>query len=244
MVRYQLAWSHYQNFDVEAAMRELRAARQIDPMVAHDETTILLAHMGLENAFRRESIEGQQIDPLSGATKRFAVEGLVLLGLNDEALKVAQERNVPLTESRLPMALIAKGRFDEARAAADALLKESPGHHNAVAIRELVAVTSGERAANEAALAGAIESGKLLRDYHHTLYSIACIRAAQGDSKGAVDMLRRTVAAGMPDRTLFLRDPLLEKIRKTPEFAAFDAELEPVWRRYEKEWGGGAKTGS
>ncbi len=244
MVRYQLEWSHYRNFDIEAAMRELSAARKIDPMFAHDETTILLAHMGLEGAFRRESIEGQQVDPSSGAAKRFSVEGLVLLGLFDEALSVAKERSVPATESRLPMALLVKGRFDEARAAADALLKEQPGHHNAVALRELVAVLSGERAANEAALAGAIESGKLLRDYHHTLYSIACIRAAQGDAKGAVDMLRKTVAAGMPDRTLFLRDPLLERVRKTPEFAAFDAELEPVWRRYEKEWGGASNQGS
>ena len=244
MVRYQLEWSHYNNFDIEAAMRELSAARKIDPMSAHDETTILLAHMGLEGAFRRESIEGQQVDPSSGAAKRFSVEGLVLLGLFDEALSVAKERNVPLTESRLPTALLVKGRFDEARTAADALLKEQPGHHNAVALRELVAVVSGERSANEAAIAKALEDGKLLRDYHHTLYSIACIRAAQGDAKGAVDMLRQTVATGMPDRTLFLRDPLLEKVRKTPEFAAFDAELEPVWRRYEKEWGGAAKQGS
>jgi tetratricopeptide (TPR) repeat protein len=200
--------------------------------------------MGLEDAFRRESIEGQQVDPSSGTMKRFSIEGLVLLGQFDEALAMAKERNVPLTESRLPMALLVKGRFDEARAAADALLKEQPGHHNAVALRELVAVLSGERAANETAIAGAIESGRLLRDYHHTLYSIACIRAAQGDAKGAVDMLRKAVATGMPDRTLFLRDPLLEKVRKTPEFAAFDAELEPVARRYEKEWGEGAKQGS
>jgi TolB-like protein/tetratricopeptide (TPR) repeat protein len=244
MVRYQLAWSHYQNFDIEAAMRELRAARRIDPMAARDETTILLAHMGLEDAFRRESIEGQQIDPSSGAAKRFSIEGLVLLGQFDEALAMAKERNVPLTESRLPMALLVKGRFDEARAAAEALLKEQPGHHNAVALRELVAVLSGERPPDEKAIAKALEDGKLLRDYHHTLYSIACIRAAQGDAKGAADMLRKTVAAGMPDRSLFLKDPLLEKIRKTPEFAAFDAELEPVARRYEKEWGEGAKPGS
>jgi TolB-like protein/aminoglycoside phosphotransferase (APT) family kinase protein/tetratricopeptide (TPR) repeat protein len=244
MVRYQLEWSHYNNFDVEAAMRELSAARKIDPMSAHDETTILLAHMGLEDAFRRESMAGRQIDPSSGTMKRFSVEGLVLLGHADEALAVAKAGDVPPTDSRLPMALLMKGRYGEARAAADLLLKEQPGHHNAVALRELVAVLSGERSANEAAIAGAIESGKLLRDYHHTLYSIACIRAAQGDAKGAVDMLRKTVATGMPDRTLFLRDPLLEKVRKSPEFAAFDAELEPVWRRYENEWGEGAKQGS
>jgi len=244
MVRYQLAWSHYQNFDIEGAMRELRAARRIDPMSARDETTILLAHMGLEDAYRRESIEGQQVDPSSGAAKRFAIEGRVLLGLFDEALEIARAGNVPFTESRLPMALIVKGRFDEARAATEALLKEQPGHHNAVAMRELVAVASGERAANETAIAGALESGKLLRDYHHTTYVIACIRAAQGDAKGALDMLRLTVKTGMPDRTLFLRDPLLEKVRKTPEFAAFDAELEPVARRYEREWGEGAKSGS
>jgi hypothetical protein len=118
------------------------------------------------------------------------------------------------------------------------LLKEAPGHHNAVALRELVAVASGERKADEAAVANALEAGKLLRDFHHTTYAIACIRAAQGDAKGSVDMLRRTVAAGMPDRTLFLRDPLLEKVRRTSEFASFDAELEPLWRRYEKEWAG------
>jgi len=213
-------------------------------MSGHDEMTILLAHMGLEDAFRRESMKGQQIDPSSGAAKRFSVEGLVLLGLFDEALSVAKERNVPFTESRLPSALLVKGRYDEARAAADALLKEQPGHHNAVALRELVAVLSGERAADESAIAKALQDGKLLRDYHHTLYSIACIRAAQDDSKGAVDMLRKTVATGMPDRTLFLKDPLLEKLRKSPEFAAFDAELEPVARHYEMEWGEGAKQGS
>ena len=102
-------------------------------------------------------------------------------------------------------------------------------------MRELVAVASKERPVDEAALARALESGKLKRDFHHTLYSIACIRAAQGDARGAVDMLRRTVAAGMPNRTLFLADPLLAPVRSSPEFAAFDAELEPIWRQLQKE---------
>ena len=91
--------------------------------------------------------------------------------------------------------------------------------------------------ARQIALARALESGKLRRDYHHSLYAIACLRAAQGDAKAAVDLLRRAVETGMPNRTLFLADPLLASVRGTPEFAAFDAELEPVFRRYEQEVG-------
>ena len=235
MFRYQLAWSHYQNFDLPGALRELRAAEALDPLVGHDEMAILYAHMGSEDAFRREAARGLEIDPTSDPTRRWNVEGLVLLGHAEEAVETAKARGLPLSEARLPMSLISLGRFDEARAAIDALLKEAPGQHAAVAMRELVAVASKERPVDEAALARALESGKLKRDFHHTLYSIACIRAAQGDARGAVDMLRRTVAAGMPNRTLFLADPLLAPVRSSREFAAFDAELEPIWRQLQKE---------
>ena len=102
-------------------------------------------------------------------------------------------------------------------------------------MRELVALLSKERAVDEAAIPRALASGKKKRDYHHTTYAIACIRSAQGDAKGAVDMLRRTVATGMPDRPLFHADPLLASVRSSAEFAAFDAELEPIWRKYEQE---------
>jgi serine/threonine protein kinase/tetratricopeptide (TPR) repeat protein len=232
---YQLAWSHYQGFDIPAALRELRAAHKLDPLVAHEELAILYAHIGLDGPFRREAMRGLEIDPSSDVTKRFSVEGLVLLGHAEEAVAMAKERGLPASESRLPMSLISLGRFDEARAATDALLRKTPDHHQAVAMRELVAVVSKERPPDEAALARALESGKLKRDYHHTTYAVACIRAAQGDNPGAVEMLRRTVATGMPDRTLFLADPLLARLRPSREFAAFDAEFEPNWRRLEKE---------
>ncbi len=239
LFRYQLAWSHYQNYDIPTALRELRAAVALDPLSAHPELAILYAHIGLEDAFRREAARALEVDPSSDSARRWSVEGLVLLGLADESLAAAKTRGLPLSESRLPMSLLSLGRFGEARAATETLLRETPGQHVAVAMRELVAVLSRERPVDEAALGAALESGKLKRDYHHTLYAIACIRAAQGDNRAAVDMLRRTVATGMPDRTLFLADALLAGVRSSPEFAAFDAELEPAWRQLEEEESGG-----
>ena len=45
VARYQLAWSHYQGFDLETAMRELRTARRLDPSVSRGELpTPLRAH--------------------------------------------------------------------------------------------------------------------------------------------------------------------------------------------------------
>ena len=235
LFRYQLAWSHYQNFDIRTALRELRAAVALDPLEAHGELAILYAHIGLEDAFRRESARALEIDPSSDIARNWSVEGLVLLGRFEESLAAARRLQLPFSAVRIPMGLISLGRYDEARSAVEALLKETPGHHLAVAVRELVAAASRERPVDEAAIARALESGKLKRDYHHTLYAVACIRAAQGDSRGSVEMLRRTIEAGMPDRTLFLVDPLLAGVRSTPEFAAFDAEFEPAWRQLEKE---------
>jgi TolB-like protein len=237
MVRYQVAWSHHQNYDISAALRELRKAGELDPLYGHDELAILYAHIGLVDAFRREAAKALAADPSSVTSRRWNVEGLVLLGLADEALELGKKMKLPLSESRLPMALMSRGLFVEARAGAEALLREAPEHHNAVAMRELVAVVSKERPPDEAAIGRALESGKLKRDFHHTLYALACLRAAQGNAKAAVEMLRRAVQTGMPNRTLFLSDPLLAPIRTSPEFVAFDAELEPVFRGYEREVG-------
>ncbi|HVQ54247.1 MAG TPA: protein kinase, partial [Thermoanaerobaculia bacterium] len=176
VARYQLAWSHYQGFDLETAMRELRTARRLDPSVSRGDLPILYAHMGLADAFRREMARDLEQDPSSDLARAFDVEGLVLLGEAEEALALAKRHGKPNSAARLTMSLLSLGRFDEARAAADAVLAQSPGHHNAVAVRELVAAASGERAPDETALARALEAGKLLRDHHHTLYAVACIR--------------------------------------------------------------------
>jgi hypothetical protein len=53
-----------------------------------------------------------------------------------------------------------------------------------------------------------------------------------------VAWLRRTVETGMPNLVLFRADPIFDRVRRAPEFQAFLAEIEPVWKRYEQESAG------
>jgi TolB-like protein len=200
LVRYQMAWSHHQGLDIEAARRELLEAQKLDPEVGRGELAILYAHMGLESPFRREAARAVEIDPSSELARGFSVEGLVLLGLPDEAMTTARRIGFVQSGFRIPQALLTLGRMEEARRAADDLLTASPGHHYAVTLRELIAAASGERPADEEVIRKAEEAGRRLRDYHHTTYNIALLRAIQGDMPGAVQWLRSTVAAGMPNR--------------------------------------------
>ena len=115
LARYQLAWSHYQGFDLETAMRELRNARRLDPSVSRGALAILYAHMGLADAFRREIALDLEQDPSSDLARTFDIEGLVLLGDAEEALALAKRYGKPNSAARLPMSLLSLGRFDEAR---------------------------------------------------------------------------------------------------------------------------------
>ena len=81
---------------------------------------ILYAHMGLADAFRREIALDLEQDPSSDLARTFDIEGFVLLGEAEEALALAKHYGKPNSAARLPMSLLSLGRFDEARAAADA----------------------------------------------------------------------------------------------------------------------------
>jgi hypothetical protein len=65
---------------------------------------------------------------------------------------------------------------------------------------------------------------------------VACVYALQGNAPEAVQWLRTTADTGMPNYTLFERDPHLARIRSTPEFVQFMAELKPRWEAMEREF--------
>jgi hypothetical protein len=57
-----------------------------------------------------------------------------------------------------------------------------------------------------------------------------------GNAPEAVKWLRETAAKGNPSYTMFTRDIFLDKIRQSPEFIRFMAELKPQYERYRSEF--------
>jgi hypothetical protein len=51
-----------------------------------------------------------------------------------------------------------------------------------------------------------------------------------------VRWLRKTVGAGMPNYPMFTRDANLARVRSSPEFVQFMAELKPRYEAMEREF--------
>ena len=52
----------------------------------------------------------------------------------------------------------------------------------------------------------------------------------------AVKWLRETANSGFPNYPLFAREPLLDRIRQSPEFIQFLAEQKVQWKHFEEEF--------
>src|SRR5262249_8127048 len=69
LARFQLLYSEFEGYQVEAAVREVRLANQLNPNVGHQELTYLYTHLGLEDLAARELARWFEIDPTSDALK-------------------------------------------------------------------------------------------------------------------------------------------------------------------------------
>ena len=66
---YQLMFSERESFQVEAGVRELLQATQINPSVGHAELAFAYAHMGLEDLAAAECQRAREMDPTSTFVK-------------------------------------------------------------------------------------------------------------------------------------------------------------------------------
>jgi hypothetical protein len=95
----------------------------------------------------------------------------------------------------------------------------------------------GKHAEAEAAVPSILKRERRYRGYHHGTYNIARIYALGGRSQEALKWLRVTVQEGFPCYLLFLRDSMLDRIRRDPAFLQFMAEMKTRWEGYQREFG-------
>ena len=72
--------------------------------------------------------------------------------------------------------------------------------------------------------------------YHHATYDIACIYALEGKSAEAVRWLRESAVSGFHLYPRYTRDAFLDRIRQSPEFIQFLAEMKAENDRYRHEF--------
>ena len=132
---------------------------------------------------------------------------------------------------------IAKGRLDDAQKAMDDWSATRPDMISLPPTKALLLAAKGDFHAAEAEIP-IILARHPLKDplYHHAAYDIACIYALQGKSADAVKWLKESAVSGYHLYPRYTRDALLERIRQSPEFIRFLAEMKSENDRYRHEF--------
>jgi len=231
VVRYEQLWSRREGFKIDEAIRELQQAQRLNPAVGHDALGILYAHMGLEEQAIREMQRAIEIDPSSEIVQSRYREIHDLLYRPDEAIAARRRFPNPAgAPSRLFKSYLWKNQIEEARR------EVVPQDSFALSTEALIAALQGNHTAARAAIPAIDDYARNNRAYHHTAYNIACTYAVLGDASSAVKWLKETADFGMPNYTLFSRDPHLDKIRNDPGFVRFMAELKTRFEKYAQEF--------
>jgi eukaryotic-like serine/threonine-protein kinase len=234
LVRFQLLYSEFEGYQVEAAVREVRLANQLNPNVGHSELTYLYQHLGLEDLAARELARAYEIDPTSDALKGST---LTLYEVQSKYDEYAADHSVRHEGRSEVWYFMAKGRLDDAQKAMDEWSAKQPGNASLPPTKALLLAVKGDFRAAEAEIP-IVLSKHPLKDpfYHHAAYDIACVYALEGKSAEAVKWLREAAVTGFHLYPRYERDAYLNRIRQAPEFIQFLAEMKQQNDRYRHEF--------
>jgi serine/threonine protein kinase len=234
LVRFQLLYSEFEGYQVEAAVGEVRLANQLNPNVGHSELTYLYQHLGLEDLAARELARAYEIDPTSDALKSST---LTLYEVQSKYDEYAADHHVRHEGRSEVWYFMGKGRLDEAQKAMDEWSSKQPGHSELPSTKALLLAIKGNFRAAEAEIPLALRKHPVKDPvYHHTAYDIACIYALEGKSAEAVKWLRESAVTGFHLYPRYERDAYLNRIRQAPEFIQFLAEMKAQNDRYRHEF--------
>lgn len=234
--RFQYYFSKYGNWDLAQAAREADQALALNPNLGagHSDLGTMYDHLGLDEVVGlRENQRWVEIDPTNTSAQIRLVESYELYGKFDEALE-AHRRFFGTVGP--PLSLMAKGRLDEAQPLLEAAIKKNSGDLRARAKLALLIALRGKFQEAQEAVPQILEQARNNRAYHHITYDVACVYALAGKTEGAIKWLRTTADTGMPNYSLFARDPNLARIRKELAFIQFMTELKSRWDGYQREF--------
>ena len=235
VVRAWLKFSGYEGWKLDEANRELLLAQQLDPNLAHGDLAANYYHVGLDDLAEREYQRAFEIDPTSEFLKNQYVLFCNYTARWDDHL-AAMQKYFP-GESPGSFYFFAKGHIDEAQKVIDENAVKEPDSEWLPDERAMLYAQNGDNSAAEAQLALFVKSlDKRYPYYHHATYDIACIYAVMGKTGEAMKWLRETADTGFPSYTTFERDRFLDRIRETPEFIGFMAEMKEHYEKRRTEF--------
>jgi tetratricopeptide (TPR) repeat protein len=234
LARFQLLYSEFEGYQGEAAAREALLANQLNPNVGHGELAYMYNHLGLEDLAARELARALEIDPTSEGPKD---QTLLMYEVQSRYDDYAADRSVRRDGRMEALSLMAKGRLDDAQKAIDDWSAKQPDNPNLPPTKGLLLAAKGDFRAAEAQIP-IIFAKHPLKDplYHHATYDIACIYALEGKSAEAVRWLRESAVSGFHLYPRYTRDAFLDRIRQSPEFIQFLAEMKAENDRYRHEF--------
>ena len=241
LARHELYYSVYENFQNDEALRELRRAQELNPSVGHIQMAHLAAHLGFSDLAMRAAQRAMEIDPTNEATRDILIVCYEMLGKYPEAIATS-ERYFPdyVTSpgSRPINAYLWEKRFDEVEKIIEAKIAKiskssTPGLAHSE--RALLWMMQGRTNEAMAEIPSIVERVKPGRAFHHVAYNLSAIYALDGNTRDAVEWLKKAADTGLPSYPMFARDPNFDRIRNDPDFDRFMGDLKTRWENYGRE---------
>ena len=231
-----LLWSGYGGWQLDAAIREVRLAQQVDPNVGHQDLAALYQHAGLEKLAKYELQRALETNPTSEGTKGEFIDMANIVRDYDTAFADSQRFFGQSTPS--VWYLMSKGRLDETKRRLDEAQAKHPEDEGLPEAWAIYFALKGDFRSAEAKIPEVLNRHPIKGPvYHHATYDIACVYAMEGKADEAVKWLKETAATGFPCYPLFARDPFLNRIRQSALFVDFMNELKVNWDKSRQEFG-------
>jgi tetratricopeptide (TPR) repeat protein len=194
----------------------------------------MFSHLGLEDLAAHEVARGLEVDPTSDALRQTK---LLMYEVQSRLDDYAADPTVSRDGRMQALYLMAKGRFDEAQKVVDAWAATPSAGASVVSTQALLRAAHGDFRGAEADIPIVLAEHPLKDPiYHHAAYDIACIYALEGKSADAVKWLRESAVWGYHLYPRYMRDPYLNRIRQSPEFVQFVAEMKTEHDTYRRDF--------